>query len=70
MAKQKSFQLSEESYRVLEKYRQYCEEVNKKVGLPVSVKLSDNQLLNGALSLLEISDKKYNIFDTFELSNQ
>lgn len=69
MAKQKSFQLTEESYKVLDKYRQYCEEVNKKVGLPVSVKLSDNQLLNGALSLLDITDKKFNIFDTFELAN-
>lgn len=61
MAKQQSIQLSEESYKVLEEYRKYTEEVNKKVGLPMSNILSLNQLVNGALSLLKVCDNKYNV---------
>lgn len=61
MAKQQSIQLNEESFKVLEEYRKYTEEVNKKVGLPMSTTLSLNQLVNGALSLLKVCDNKYNV---------
>ena len=61
MAKQQSIQLNEESFKVLEEYRKYTEEVNKKVGLPMSNTLSLNQLVNGALSLLKVCDNKYNV---------
>ena len=61
MAKQQSIQLNDESFKVLEEYRKYTEEVNKKVGLPMSNTLSLNQLVNGALSLLKVCDNKYNV---------
>ena len=61
MAKQPSIQLNDESFKVLEEYRKYTEEVNKKVGLPMSNTLSLNQLVNGALSLLKVCDNKYNV---------
>lgn len=61
MAKQQSIQLNEESFKVLEEYRKYTEEVNKKVGLPINTTLSLNQLVNGALSLLKVCDNKYNV---------
>ena len=61
MAKQQSIQLSEESKKILEQYRRYTEEVNRKVGLPMSNNLSLNQLVNGALSLLKVCDNKYNV---------
>lgn len=66
MSKQTSIQLTQESREILEKYRGYCEEVNKKVGLPVNNSLSLNQLVNGALSLLNVADTKYNVFNVIE----
>lgn len=62
MSKQQSIQLNDESRKVLEQYRKYTEEVNKKVGLPINTNLSLNQLLNGALRLLKVLDNKYNVF--------
>lgn len=61
MSKQTSIQLNDESKKILEQYRKYTEEVNKKVGLPMSSNLSLNQLVNGALSLLRVCDNKYNV---------
>lgn len=62
MAKQTSFQLNEESEKVLVQYGKYVEEVNKKVGLPITSNLSKNQLVNGALRLLGVCNDKYNVF--------
>ena len=62
MSKQTSIQLNDESKRILEQYRKYTEEINKKVGLPMSNNLSLNQLVNGALSLLRVCDNKFNVF--------
>ena len=59
---QKSFQLNDTSLKVLEQYRHYCEEVNKKVGLPMAT-LSDNQLLNFSLSFLDVLNTRQNVFN-------
>lgn len=62
MSKQTSIELTEESKKILEQYRKYTEEVNLKVGLPMSKTLSLNQLVNGALSLLRVCNNRYNVF--------
>lgn len=61
MAKQQSFSLNERSNKVLSDYGNYLKEVSKKIGLP-SAEYSANQLLNGALALLDVCNERYNVF--------
>lgn len=61
MAKQSSYSLNERSLKTLESYGKYLEEVSKKIGLPTT-DYSKNELLNGALALLDVCNEKYNVF--------
>lgn len=61
MAKQSSYSLNERSLKTLESYDNYLKEVSKKLGLP-STEFSKNELLNGALAMLDVCNDRYNVF--------
>ena len=61
MAKQRSYTLNERSLKTLESYGKYLKEVANKLGLP-QAEFSENQLLNGALAMLDVCNDRFNVF--------